>query len=71
MPLSRSLLRVIPQQSFLTLADAPEASAESARALPVPTFEYVRFTGDEIGYRPIGIAGTYGQVNTGPHSIHC
>jgi len=50
-------------QSFLTLADAPEASAESARALPVPTFEYVRFTGDEIGYRPIGIAGTYGQLD--------
>jgi len=41
--------------------EAAEPGAGAAAARPV--IEYMRFTDEEIGFRPIGVAGTYGEAD--------
>jgi len=50
-------------ESFLTPTEDAQLASNGVPEVPVPAFDYVRFTDDEIGYRPVGIAGTYGQVD--------
>ncbi len=49
----------LAQRSVLETA-AEEAAAEEAE--PAVQLEMVRFTAEELGVRPVAVAGTYGEI---------
>lgn len=46
------------------MLDAPLEKAAETKAVGGAVLELVRFTREELGIRPVALAGTYGEVGT-------